>query len=83
MGVIDLALFPPTFAGQATEFFECGGESTFGADLFDMHRECITWGPGDITQAHTYDEHVDLSAAGEGLDVRVGAARNVLSGDLD
>ncbi|WP_101295784.1 M20 family metallopeptidase [Halegenticoccus soli] len=49
----------------------------------DAGIEAITWGPGDITQAHTYDEHVDLSAARDGLDALVGAARTVLSGDLD
>lgn len=48
----------------------------------DARIEAITWGPGDLTQAHTYDEHVDLSSAATGLDALVGATRDVLSGDL-
>lgn len=35
-----------------------------GADI-----EAITWGPGDLAQAHTYDEYVDLDAAATGLTV--------------
>jgi succinyl-diaminopimelate desuccinylase len=31
--------------------------------------EAITWGPGDLAQAHTYDECVDLDAAATGLEV--------------
>ncbi|RZV06458.1 succinyl-diaminopimelate desuccinylase [Natrinema hispanicum] len=45
--------------------------------------EAITWGPGNIAQAHTYDEHVDLSSARHGFDALLGAAREVLSGELE
>lgn len=45
--------------------------------------EAITWGPGDLSQAHTYDEHIDLSAASDGLDALLGAAREVLNGDVE
>ncbi len=33
----------------------------------DAGMEAVTWGPGDLAQAHTYDEHVDLSEAAVGL----------------
>lgn len=49
----------------------------------DANTEAITWGPGDISQAHTYDEHVDLAAAGDGLTALLGAAREVLNGDVE
>lgn len=49
----------------------------------DADIEAITWGPGDLSQAHTYDEHVDLSAASDGLAALLGAAREVLNGDLE
>jgi succinyl-diaminopimelate desuccinylase len=49
----------------------------------DAGTEAITWGPGDITQAHTHDEHVDLAAASDGLDALLGAAREVLSGQIE
>ena len=48
----------------------------------DANIEAITWGPGDISQAHTYDEHVDLSAAADGFEALRGAAREILAGDL-
>lgn len=48
----------------------------------DADIEAITWGPGDISQAHTYDEHVDLSAAADGFEALRGAAREILAGDL-
>ncbi|MFC7157090.1 M20 family metallopeptidase [Halomarina halobia] len=49
----------------------------------DAGIEAITWGPGDITQAHTYDEHVDLEAATSGLRALLGASREILSGDAE
>ncbi|QLG28884.1 M20 family metallopeptidase [Halorarum halophilum] len=49
----------------------------------DADIEAITWGPGDLSQAHTYDEHVDLSAAADGLEALRSAAREVLSGDVE
>ena len=48
----------------------------------DADIEAITWGPGDISQAHTYDEHVDLSAAAAGFETLRGAAREIIAGDL-
>ncbi|WP_132057821.1 M20 family metallopeptidase [Halorussus amylolyticus] len=49
----------------------------------DADIEAITWGPGDIAQAHTYDEHVDLAAAADGLNALVGASREILSGETE
>nr|WP_129113992.1 M20 family metallopeptidase [Halegenticoccus tardaugens] len=49
----------------------------------DADIEAITWGPGDLSQAHTYNEHVNLSAAADGLDALRGAAREVLDGTLE
>ncbi|MFB6110828.1 MAG: M20 family metallopeptidase [Halodesulfurarchaeum sp.] len=45
----------------------------------DADIPAITWGPGDIDQAHTYDEHVDLTEAGTGLDILLAASRDLLS----
>ncbi len=49
----------------------------------DAGIEAITWGPGDISQAHTYDEHVDLTAAEDGLDALLRASREILDGTLE
>ncbi|XVH33227.1 M20 family metallopeptidase (plasmid) [Haloferacaceae archaeon DSL9] len=49
----------------------------------DAGIEAITWGPGDISQAHTYDERVSLAAAADGLDALLGASREILAGDLE
>jgi succinyl-diaminopimelate desuccinylase len=35
----------------------------------DAGMEAVTWGPGDLAQAHTYDEHVELTEAATGLRV--------------
>lgn len=45
----------------------------------DADVEAITWGPGDISQAHTYDEHIELSAAVDGFNVLSNAAREILN----
>lgn len=45
----------------------------------DADIPAITWGPGDIDQAHTYDEHVDLREAGTGLEILLAASRDLLS----
>jgi succinyl-diaminopimelate desuccinylase len=47
----------------------------------DAGMEAITWGPGELSQAHTYDEHIDLSAAEEGFDVLLAASRELLEAD--
>ena len=49
----------------------------------DAGIEAITWGPGDISQAHTYNEHVDLSTVTDAFDALSSAAREVLTGDLE
>jgi succinyl-diaminopimelate desuccinylase len=35
----------------------------------DADIEAITWGPGDLAQAHTFDEHVELDEVATGLEV--------------
>ena len=47
----------------------------------DADIEAITWGPGDLSQAHTYDEHVDLDDAATGAEILERAARDVLAGE--
>jgi succinyl-diaminopimelate desuccinylase len=49
----------------------------------DAGMDAITWGPGDIAQAHTYNEHVDLEAASTGLTVLLEAGRDILTSDLE
>lgn len=44
----------------------------------DAGIEAITWGPGDLSQAHTYDEHVDLADAAAGLRALKGALTELL-----
>jgi succinyl-diaminopimelate desuccinylase len=45
----------------------------------DAGIEAITWGPGPLDQAHTFDEHVDLADAREGLDALKAALRDLLA----
>ena len=47
----------------------------------DAGMEAITWGPAELSQAHTYDEHVDLVAIEDGLEALVAASRELLGGD--
>ncbi|MFC6769776.1 M20 family metallopeptidase [Natrinema soli] len=49
----------------------------------DANTEAITWGPGDLAQAHTYDERVDLEAAADGLHALLGASCEILSSGLE
>jgi succinyl-diaminopimelate desuccinylase len=46
----------------------------------DAGVEAITWGPGDLAQAHTYDEHVDLADATAGLRALEDALETLLDG---
>jgi succinyl-diaminopimelate desuccinylase len=45
----------------------------------DFGIEAITWGPGDIEQAHTFDEHLDLEEAYVGYEVLMEAAEDLLT----
>lgn len=45
----------------------------------DADIEAITWGPGDTSQAHTYDERIDLTAAAAGLETLVQSSHDVLN----
>lgn len=69
-------------AGVATDPWGVTASTDVRNFVNDAGIEAITWGPGDLSQAHTYDEHVDLSAANDGLDALLGAAREILDGDL-
>ena len=44
----------------------------------DAGMEAVTWGPGRLSQAHTYDEHVDLEAVFDGLTILLDAACDLL-----
>jgi len=43
--------------------------------------EAVTWGPASSPRPHTYDEHVDLAAAKDGLEALLNAAQEILDGD--
>lgn len=47
----------------------------------DAGMEAVTWGPGELSQAHTYDEHVDLAAAKDGLEALINASQEILGDD--
>jgi succinyl-diaminopimelate desuccinylase len=44
----------------------------------DADIEAITWEPGDLAQAHTYDEHIELANAATGLATLFGAVHELL-----
>ncbi|MFC7165200.1 M20 family metallopeptidase [Halospeciosus flavus] len=46
----------------------------------DAGMEAVTWGPGELAQAHTYDESIAVSDVRDGLDVTLRVARDVLDG---
>lgn len=48
----------------------------------DANIEAITWGPGDISQAHTYDEYIELSDAMTAFDALSSATREILNGAI-
>jgi succinyl-diaminopimelate desuccinylase len=45
----------------------------------DAGMEAITWGPGDVDQAHTRDEYVDLAEVTTGLEILTAASREILA----
>ena len=47
----------------------------------DAGVEAITWGPGDLSQAHTYDEHVDLAQAADGYEALVRSLTDLFGGE--
>lgn len=44
----------------------------------DADIEAVTWGPGPLDQAHTFDEHTDLVQVNTGLRILTGAVRDLL-----
>jgi len=49
--------------------------------VHDAGMEAITWGPGDLAQAHTFDEHVDLAEVETGLDALERALATLFGSD--
>ena len=47
----------------------------------DAGMEAVTWGPGDLAQAHTYDEHIELDAVRTGFEILNDAIRELLAGE--
>jgi len=54
-------------AGVPTEPWGVKASTDVRNFVNDAGVEAITWGPGDLAQAHTYDEHVELADATAGL----------------
>lgn len=65
-------------AGVSTEPWGVKASTDVRNLVNDAGMEAVTWGPGDLAQAHTYDEHVDLSEAATGLTVLKGSLRELL-----
>ena len=47
----------------------------------DAGVEAVTWGPGELAQAHTYDEYVEVGAAFDGLTILLDAVRDLLEAE--
>jgi succinyl-diaminopimelate desuccinylase len=48
----------------------------------DAGMEAITWGPGRLSQAHTNDEYIELTAAHDGLSILLNATRTLLGSEV-
>ncbi|WP_121741335.1 M20 family metallopeptidase [Natronorubrum halophilum] len=72
-----------TVADVPTEPWGINASTDVRNFINDAGMDAITWGPGDISQAHTYDEHVDLEAAATGLEILLEAGREMLRGELE
>jgi succinyl-diaminopimelate desuccinylase len=48
----------------------------------DAGMEAITWGPGRLSQAHTHDEYIELTAAHDGLSILLNATRTLLRSEV-
>lgn len=68
-----------SMAGVAREPWGMQGATDVRNFVNDAGVEAITWGPGDVGQAHTIDEHVRLDEAQQGLEVLVAAVTDLLS----
>lgn len=66
-------------AGVSTEPWAIPAATDMRNFVNDAGTEAITWGPGDIRQAHTFDEHIDLGEATTGLEILEGALRELLT----
>lgn len=57
--------------------------ATDAREFVAQETPAIIWGPGELAQAHSADEHVDLGDATVGLEILKRAARGILSEDAD
>jgi len=65
-------------AGVPTEPWGVTASTDVRNFVIDADVEAITWGPGDLAQAHTYDEHIELTDATAGLRALKDALENLL-----
>lgn len=68
-------------AGVSTEPWGVKASTDVRNFVNDADVEAITWGPGDISQAHTYDEHVDLAHAADGYEALVRSLSDLFGDD--
>lgn len=66
------------FADISPEPWGVKGSTDVRNFVNDAGIEAITWGPGELGQAHTYDERVDLADAAVGLRTLKAAVRELL-----
>lgn len=48
----------------------------------DAGMEAITWGPGRLSQAHTHDEYIELTAANDGLLMLLNATHSLIGSEV-
>ena len=66
-------------ADVSTEPFGVKASTDVRNFVNDAGIEAVTWGPGDLSQAHTYDEHVDLGEVETGRAILADAVRDLCS----
>jgi succinyl-diaminopimelate desuccinylase len=74
-----------TFRGLSAEMAGAPSEpwgleaATDAREFVAVGTPAVIWGPGELAQAHTADEHIDLADAALGLEILKAASREVLS----
>lgn len=58
-----------TIAGVPADSYGVEASTDVRNFVNDANTPAITWGPGDIAEAHTYDERIDIEEAVEGYEV--------------
>jgi succinyl-diaminopimelate desuccinylase len=66
-------------AGVDPEPHGVSGSTDVRNFINDAGIEAITWGPGDVSRAHTYNEYVELDEVATGHEVLTSALRDLLS----